>query len=362
MDGLCVMPLVPRGFFDWLLRRPNKKNAFIELNNLLAQASNPSEVTIEATAAIKEKYKVSISRRFRREVADIYRGHIKACLADKKLTDAEIQSLVQLKSLLGINDSEVAEIENQTKSELYGSSVDAALSDGQMTEEEYGFLQRLEKEIFLPEDLAVNIYREKGGSVLQRVFDRVTMDRRLSPAEEAEFEALSRSLHIHADHDNKTEGWLEKFRFLWRVENADMPVIEPEINLQRGEKCYLSCSAQWSESRSVVRRVNYSGPALRIKIAKGLYWRAGSYSVNAQREDVMQLIDSGTLYLTSKRLIFMGGRGNKIILLGKILDFDAFTDGVRIRKEAGKDPLIEFGADGEVFAAILGRAIKDLAL
>jgi hypothetical protein len=98
---------------------------------------------------------------------------------------------------------------------------------------------------------------------------------------------------------------------------------------------------------------------LRIKIARGLYWKAGSYSVDAQREDVMQLIDEGSLYLTSKRLIFMGGRGNKTISLGKILDFRAYSDGVKIQKDSGKDPLITFDADGEIFAAALGRAIQD---
>jgi hypothetical protein len=362
MDGLQALPLSPTGFFNRLLGRPNKKNAYVELNNLLARVSEPLEVTIENIAEIEARYNVSLIRKFRAELDGIYAGHIKACLADRKLADDEITGLVHLKTILGFNDSAAAELENQAKVELYGRCVDDALSNGQMTEEEHQFLQRLESEIQLPEDMAVSIYQEKGGALLQQVFNRAIKDRRLSPDEETELQALSKNLRINITHAEDTAQYLDKYRTLWRIENSEIPSIEPGINLQKDEKCYLSCSSQWHESRSVTRRISYGGPALRVKIAKGLYWRAGSYSVNAQKEDVLRLIDTGTLYVTSKRLIFMGARGNKVIALGKILDYESYIDGVKIHKDSGKDPLIVFSADGEIFAAVLGRAIKEHSL
>jgi hypothetical protein len=361
MNALQEMPLFPLGILNRLFKRPNKRNALVELNNLLVRATKPEEISVGDVAAIEEKYGVIISKRCHDFVCTAYEAYINECLADKKLSDQEIQSLAHFKTLLSLTDVESIEIENRVKANIYGANVAEALADGKMTEEEYQFLKTLESEIHLPEDIAVSIYKEKGSSLLKRVFDQSISDRRLSPEEEAEFTALSKSLHITVEHDENTLKWLDKFRLLWRIENADLPVVDANINIQKSEVCYLSCAASWHESRSVVRRINYGGPALRIKIAKGLYWRAGSYSVNAQRQDVMQLIDSGTLYLTNKRLIFMGGRGNKVISLSKVLDFEAYTDGIKIQKESGKDPMIQFSADGEVFAAIFGRAIRDCA-
>jgi hypothetical protein len=360
MEPFREMPLAPTGLLCRLLRRPNKRNACIELNNLLARSTTAEDVGIEDIAALESKYRVVLPRRFHEEVARCYETCVKECLADKKLSDADVVSLVHLKIVLRLTDGEAVDIENKVKADLYGASIDQALADGQMTNEEYEFLNTPQSEIRLPEEVATSIYREKGGALLQQVFNRAVEDRRLSPAEEAELQALSNNLHITMHHDEKTQRWLEKFRLLWRIENADLPAAECSLSLPRTETCHLSCAAQWYESRRVARRISYGGPALRIKIAKGLYWRAGSYGINVQRDDVTQVIDTGTLYLTNKRLIFVGARGNKTIPLNKILDFESYTDGVKIQKTSGKNPLIQFTGDGEIFAAVLGRVIRDV--
>jgi hypothetical protein len=360
MDPFKQTPLLPRGLLNRVLRRPNKRNACIELNNLLAHAATAEDVRIEDIAGIESKYKVALPRRFHHEVAGCYETCVKGCLADKKLSDADVASLVHLKTVLGLTDGEAIDIENKVKADVYGASIDQALADGQMSNEEYRFLKTLESEIHLPEEIATSIYREKGSALLQQVFNRAVQDHRLSPDEEAELEALAKSLHITMQHDEETRKWLEKFRLLWTIENADLPAVECGLSLPRSETCHISCPAEWYESRRVAKRLTYGGPALRIKIAKGLYWRAGSYAINVQSDDMTQLIDTGTLYLTNKRLIFMGARGNKTVALNKILDFESYTDGVKIQKASGKNPLIQFAADGEIFAALLGRVLRDI--
>jgi hypothetical protein len=92
---------------------------------------------------------------------------------------------------------------------------------------------------------------------------------------------------------------------------------------------------------------------MRIKIAKGLYWRAGSIGVHKISQDVLSLIDSGTAFLTNKRIIFMGGKKNTNIALNKILDINPYSNGVEIHKATGKSPFIEISNNADIFCMIL---------
>ena len=75
----------------------------------------------------------------------------------------------------------------------------------------------------------------------------------------------------------------------------------------------------------------------------------------------MAHIDSGTAYLTNKRVIFMGEKGNKTIRLPKILDYEIYSNGVTIQKDAGKSPFLEFSDHPEHFGVLLGRMISEQA-
>lgn len=92
---------------------------------------------------------------------------------------------------------------------------------------------------------------------------------------------------------------------------------------------------------------------------KGVYWRVGNVAINRVSEDVMTHVDSGRAYLTNKRVVFMGTKGNKSIRLAKILDYEVYTNGVTIQKDAGKNPFLAFDEQPEQFAVLLGRLITE---
>src|SRR5690606_2881585 len=127
-----------------------------------------------------------------------------------------------------------------------------------------------------------------------------------------------KSLGIDFNLDYNTKEMLDRYKLYWQIENGELPTIIPDINIQKSESLYFKTSVKWLEQRRVTKRINYGGPTARIKIAKGVYYRMGSIGVQKVSEDVWQTIDSGQLYLTNKRLIFMGEKGNKIIQLNKI--------------------------------------------
>ena len=84
-------------------------------------------------------------------------------------------------------------------------------------------------------------------------------------------------------------------------------------------------------------------------------------SVQRITEDVLAHIDTGTMYLTNKRLILMGSRKNSTIRLNRILDFTPYRNGVDIQKDSGKSPFLKFDHDVDVFCLYLDRALRDSA-
>ena len=73
-------------------------------------------------------------------------------------------------------------------------------------------------------------------------------------------------------------------------------------------------------------------------------YRMGNLRVSPIKTQEFIHIDRGTIYLTNKRIIFVGSekRVNKTIDLSSIIEFDIFKDGLLIGKTNGKKPLIVF--------------------
>ena len=85
----------------------------------------------------------------------------------------------------------------------------------------------------------------------------------------------------------------------------------------------------------------------------------GSISPSRITSEELTVIDSGTVYVTNKRLIFMGDRKNTNIKLDKILALTPYSDGVGIEKDAGKSPIIRVPYNADILIRTLGRAMND---
>ena len=99
----------------------------------------------------------------------------------------------------------------------------------------------------------------------------------------------------------------------------------------------------WFEEKTITNSVTYGG--LQYKIGgNGFSYRLGNLKVVPLTSQKFILVDRGTLYITNKRIIFVGNekRVNKTINLDDILEFGIFRDGILIGKLNGKKPLIHF--------------------
>jgi hypothetical protein len=104
------------------------------------------------------------------------------------------------------------------------------------------------------------------------------------------------------------------------------------------------------EPRSV-RRGGYSGGSVRI--AKGVSIRLGGWGGESHEE--LRTIDSGSLTITDKRLVFAGGKRTTNIKLDKIIQIEPYSDGIAVRRERKKRTEYFVGID----AATMQISVED---
>lgn len=347
-------------FIEKLLGKVPTENAMVEINNLFAANQTSIEkVKLDNIISIADKYKINLNKKFKEIRLELFRTYLHHCLTDSKLEDFEIKSLKHIREILLLNEKDT---ESQIKLEtekLYKKHVKAAVGDGKLDDDEKNNLERLKKDLLISESVANKIYESSATEILKKFIDGAVSDERLSPNEEQEIAEISKSLGIELTVEDKSKEVLDRYKLYWQIENSELPVIDTDINIQKIEKLHFQTNVKWLEQRRVTKRVNYGGPTARIKIAKGVYYRVGSVNVQRISEDVWQTIDTGKIYLTNKRLIFMGTKGNKIIAINKILDIEPFRNGIDIQKESGKSPFLEFSNNVDIFSMILVRLMDE---
>lgn len=64
--------------------------------------------------------------------------------------------------------------------------------------------------------------------------------------------------------------------------------------------------------------------------------------------------------LTTKRIIFNGGDKNIAVRLNTVIEFQAYDDGVEVRRASGKPLTFALNARDEWFARLFARARRDV--
>lgn len=340
-----------------------KENALIEINNLLAEKELQT-VTVEDIRAIEQKYGLNFETDYDKEISGFYKAYLNSCLEDKFISDTELEDLKHLKYILGINDKDVDEIHKELAGIIYKQEVDKVIKDGELDENERIFIEKLQNDLKLPDDVAKKIYQTSGQELIKNFMNQAIADAKLTPEEEKELVAIAKNLNAELKMDDVTKSSLEKYRLYWQIENDEMPELVVDINIPRNEKCYFFVqNVIWFEQKEESKNKAGTDTGLKLKIAKGLYWRKGNDEIHKTPAQNWNKIDQGGLYLTNKRLVFKSSKeGDKIVLLNRILDFTVFHDGLELEKEGSKNVFLQFEGTADIFAMLLGKSVSQLKL
>src|ERR1044071_244096 len=245
MNGLQVIDLKRPDFVDRMLRIRPHENAFIEINNLLATVPI-FQIQRQTVKTHLEEYGV------REETAKprllyFYSQVLGHFVRDLSLSEQEQEELDHLQNVLGLLPHEVGQVNASVLYPLYRNAVRAALADGQLSAEEKSRLANLARQLRVPPHITGELYAYEAQTIYQQAVQRATADQRLSPEEERELARLARGLNIAPPFDEHSQATLNRFRFLWRLSEGELPALRVPIHLSKGETCAAHAEGSRSE-------------------------------------------------------------------------------------------------------------------
>jgi len=120
--------------------------------------------------------------------------------------------------------------------------------------------------------------------------------------------------------------------------NGNLPKNLPDvqglpINLQKGEQVvWVFEDCDYLEDK--VRRQYVGGSkGVSVRIAKGLYYRAGAFKGQTIEKTERLHVDSGLIALTTKHIYFAGTQKSIRLPYSKIVSFEPFSDGIGLIKD-----------------------------
>ena len=353
-----IVPVVERSFFQKIFGQHPEENAVIELNNLLA-TKEIKKISETEISEIENKYNINLSEEFPLNLEEFFATYLNQCERNKTFDNSQQENVQHLKTILKLSDTTTDIIYQKIGEGIYREAYDNSITDGHLNDERENELAKLATELKLAEETTNQISNVSRHNYMDNLLKKIVADGKISPDEWSEFNDAAKNLKIDMKVDDKTTSQLERLKLNWQIQNSELPILQTGISLQKGEDCYYSNHVDWLEHRTVTRKINYGGPTARIRIMKGIYYSAGSLAVNRVTSDQIQVIDSGIVYLTNKRVIFVGNRKNSNIRLDKILSIIPYSDGVELEKDTGKSPTLRMTSGADIFAMMISRLLNE---
>jgi hypothetical protein len=107
------------------------------------------------------------------------------------------------------------------------------------------------------------------------------------------------------------------------------PIVPANIVSKKGEVFYWSQPAKLVTTQIESEHVGgYAGGSVRI--ARGLWFRSGGIRGHTEKHPVTGVTDTGTVYLSNQRMVFVGAQGEHEVTMSHIGAVHPFPDGMRI--------------------------------
>lgn len=335
-----------------------KRNFIIELENCLADYENSLEsLSVSNIKNLAHNYKINLEKDFIEERIKLFKRFLDLYFEKSFLTDQEYISIKHFASIICLPEKIFNQEYKNFATACYGKRIKEYLADEVITSSEKIALDDLKNKLRLSTETANEIYRNAVKEIMDGYTSNIFHSKRFSPQDEENMYLAANRLGLKLTFPPDIQRKLAKFRENWELDNGKLPILKSDIHLQDEEILHFKTQIKWMEERTYTQRVNYSGFTYSTKIIGDLRWRTGTYVPQRIQTTGLQEIDTGILYITNKRIIFIGQHENRNIINKKIINFHPYTDGILIEKDAGKSPFFAFDKDVEKAAIILANLL-----
>jgi hypothetical protein len=231
---------------------------------------------------------------------------------------------------------------------LYKQSLEQALADGILTDEETRQLASVRAEAELTEAevrmVALSLYR--------RALRDAEADSRITAEEDEQLQRLRTQLGL-SDRDLRGDvAQLQRVGLLAEIEREHLPHVKAPVQLASGEQSYwvvqarlgdrLAVPGRKSELRSISFDVDSATPFSAVGERSGL-----------RSSDEILPIDMGVLVVTDRRALFRGARRTVAIPHMKLRAIELYQDGIAVEESDPARRSFLIVDDPELTAALL---------
>lgn len=322
-----------------------KRNAYVELHNLLAAAEHVGEFGPESLRRIGRAHGVDLTHEFLDERRTLYARYLTHCLSDGALTEDERHRIVHLARTLALDANDLAPIHD----EIYGKTVSDALTDDCLSVEERLLLYAMQHTLGLDPDHAAAVYDAEARSKLLRRVAYALCDGELSEEERADIDALAAATDVEIPIE--VQGMMESARYRWTLRHDDLPEIELPLRLLDGEAGHFAGAGTWFE-------LNYA----RLRVDRSDYEDDLQHHRTAHitvPKSALDRLDAGSIYVTDRRFVLSGGRLKPTVLrFSALLGTERYRNGVRVLQKGDRSLFVQSEGEPELFHLALSRALK----
>lgn len=222
---------------------------------------------------------------------------------------------------------------------VYAELVKQAVADDVVTESEEKQLENAQRALTLSEEEAERIVGTVVMPLISGDVKAAMADRRVTDAELKAIEERAKRLKVSLSLQGSGVKDFDRYIAFSRWERGELPLLDAPIALKSGEQCHFSGPSRWLERRVVKTRVSYSGFSASVPIVKGVRYRVGTLTPVFDEKEVLHEVDSGTLVLTSQRVVFLGRRGAKSFPWKNVLSISPYSDAIEFARSSGKHPI-----------------------
>ena len=262
----------------------------------------------------------------------------------------KFKELLELSKELGISIDKI---------DLYEKLIEIFIRDGELSESEKEILLKVKDILGISDKDAKKLYSMIVTNFISSELRKIFEDNMVTPEEKEYIKRLTKGLNVELDE--KTRKRIEDLYSVYLIMNQPLSPIPCPINLQKNEECYFEIPRaelqKWKKER-----VSYGGVGLSFRVAKGVRFYTGTGRITSS-QDVLKTEDTGSIYITNKRFIFVGQKKTTSIKLDKILDFNIYEDDgmIEIKKETGPALIFRPLTDVNLFylSAVLNRLMRE---
>jgi|GEM_PF-2806225 len=219
------------------------------------------------------------------------------------------------------------------------------LSDGTLTELEEDELDELAGSLGMPQHDLRRLREQVLQTEVQPLLRRIHRTKRYSPEDEEVLQASSEAHRLGGLFDDDV---FLRYRQLWEIEETgtfEPTAIATDIRLAAKEECYLRAPAEWKQEKRIREHRGYVGGSLGFRVAKGVTLRVGRATPIYDEYDDVVVISDGALYVTNKKLLFVGTKKSTNITFRRIANYELFRNAIRIDKTSGKPDIFSLDED-----------------